>query len=570
MILQADARHVPMADESVDLILFSPPFFALRSYRDGGRHYDGQIGSEATPQVWLEAMWEVMREMWRLLKPSGSCIVECGDKRAGSGGHNNAGLSTAGSTLDGTRQQARTGDRAERLGRLGRSGDDTRDVVRARAQRQQQDVVLEEIGDPSMRASRATRRNPPDRYNQAALGRAKSKMLLPHRFAIGCEDGLADPEGIGWIVRQDGVWSKTNGLPESVDDRCRDAHSFIFHLTKQGAYYSAIDEIREPHSGTTHARRKDGLMSPMESKATAAGVRHGYLPETTFNPLGRLPGSVWTLPTEPLSTPDYFVVMPEGGDVALWNTRPAAAKATGGMFDDEADPDVPWRQPMRWLAGELVRRAAAGLEQPTVLEIDHFAAFPTELARRCILGWSPPGICVACGEGRSPVVAKPGKTGHDNWSESRDASRRRNGFDGGAQEWNAREPDAIVGYACACTPRTNHPERRRPTSTPRREDLTHRPVPGIGSNTLPLPGPPVVEFDLASWTPPPTRPAVVLDPFSGTGTTAMVARSLGRIGIGVDLSADYCRLARWRVFESGQGAKVVRRTNVERQGALAV
>lgn len=66
----------------------------------------------------------------------------------------------------------------------------------------------------------------------------------------------------------------------------------------------------------------------------------------------------------------------------------------------------------------------------------------------------------------------------------------------------------------------------------------------------------------------PTRPAVVLDPFGGTGTVAMVARALGRTGISVDLSADYCRLAAWRIFKSGHAAKAIARTNRENQGRL--
>ena len=61
---------------------------------------------------------------------------------------------------------------------------------------------------------------------------------------------------------------------------------------------------------------------------------------------------------------------------------------------------------------------------------------------------------------------------------------------------------------------------------------------------------------------------MVLDPFAGTGTVPMVARALGRTGIGVDLSADYLRLAAWRVFESGHASKTVARTNGERQGLL--
>jgi hypothetical protein len=39
-----DARNVSelLEPESVDLIVTS--YFALRSYRDGGEHYDGQLG----------------------------------------------------------------------------------------------------------------------------------------------------------------------------------------------------------------------------------------------------------------------------------------------------------------------------------------------------------------------------------------------------------------------------------------------------------------------------------------------------------------------------------------------
>ena len=57
----------------------------------------------------------------------------------------------------------------------------------------------------------------------------------------------------------------------------------------------------------------------------------------------------------------------------------------------------------------------------------------------------------------------------------------------------------------------------------------------------------------------PTRPGVVLDPFGGTGTTALVAHALGRHGISVDMSSDYCRLAQWRTSDPKQQAKAARR-----------
>jgi SAM-dependent methyltransferase len=56
----------------------------------------------------------------------------------------------------------------------------------------------------------------------------------------------------------------------------------------------------------------------------------------------------------------------------------------------------------------------------------------------------------------------------------------------------------------------------------------------------------------------PTRPAVILDPFAGTGTVPAVANALGRYGVGIDLSADYLRLARWRCQDPGLRAKVLR------------
>ena len=60
----------------------SPPYFALRSYQDGGEHYAGQLGSEPTPAEFVAALLEVTRECVRVLKPSGSLWVNLGDKYA--------------------------------------------------------------------------------------------------------------------------------------------------------------------------------------------------------------------------------------------------------------------------------------------------------------------------------------------------------------------------------------------------------------------------------------------------------------------------------------------------------
>jgi DNA modification methylase len=48
----------------------------------------------------------------------------------------------------------------------------------------------------------------------------------------------------------------------------------------------------------------------------------------------------------------------------------------------------------------------------------------------------------------------------------------------------------------------------------------------------------------AGWQP----GGVVLDPFMGAGTTAVVAQELGRNYIGIELNADYVRLAEERII----------------------
>jgi hypothetical protein len=170
---------------------------------------------------------------------------------------------------------------------------------------------------------------------------------------------------------------------------------------------------------------------------------------------------------------------------------------------------------------------------------------------------------VECGEGRRPVVDKErdeaygiasAKHSGQSWSPTNNNQRDR----------VYRVEATITGYACACsqpTTRLDEPVGPEPGDTGfgwlatemAKADEPPRPV---LTSVAPL-------SDL-----PPTRPAVVLDPFGGTGTVAGVARQLGRIGISVDLSMGYSRLARWRVFESGHFTKSEQRTWADRQQAM--
>ena len=73
-------------DESVDCVVTSPPYWALRDYG-----VKGQIGLEPTIEEYLEKLLAVFGEIRRVLKPKGTCWVNFGDTFANKtkGGHRN-------------------------------------------------------------------------------------------------------------------------------------------------------------------------------------------------------------------------------------------------------------------------------------------------------------------------------------------------------------------------------------------------------------------------------------------------------------------------------------------------
>jgi DNA modification methylase len=81
-----------MADESVNCIVTSPPYWGLRDYG-----VPGQLGLEPTPEAYVARMVEVFREARRVLRRDGTCWVNLGDSYATSGtraGNRDGGLVT--------------------------------------------------------------------------------------------------------------------------------------------------------------------------------------------------------------------------------------------------------------------------------------------------------------------------------------------------------------------------------------------------------------------------------------------------------------------------------------------
>jgi hypothetical protein len=82
-------RMAEIPDGSIDLIVTSPPFLALRSYLPAD-HPDKarEIGSEATPAAFIDTLLALSAEWGRVLAPHGSLCVELGDTYSGGGGEN--------------------------------------------------------------------------------------------------------------------------------------------------------------------------------------------------------------------------------------------------------------------------------------------------------------------------------------------------------------------------------------------------------------------------------------------------------------------------------------------------
>ena len=75
MIINADARDLPLGENTVQTIITSPPYWALRDYAGDSR----QIGQEPTPDEYINDIARVGIELRRALKPDGTFWLILGD-----------------------------------------------------------------------------------------------------------------------------------------------------------------------------------------------------------------------------------------------------------------------------------------------------------------------------------------------------------------------------------------------------------------------------------------------------------------------------------------------------------
>jgi len=131
----------------------------------------GELGLEPTPELYVQHLVEIFREVRRALRKDGSCWINLGDC------FTSGGRSSYGGWSPDSKQATHTAIKS--------------------AKRAPQPLGL----------------------------KPKDLVGIPWRVAFALQ---AD----GWWLRQDIIWAKPNPMPESVRDRCTKAHEYIFMLSK--------------------------------------------------------------------------------------------------------------------------------------------------------------------------------------------------------------------------------------------------------------------------------------------------------------------------------------------------
>lgn len=497
LLVNSSANRIPLPDGSVHCVVTSPPFWGLRDYGlmpmvwggdegcrhewgdvlpgkpgniDGGLAFTGTgapatrlprlievgrgtssagrfcnlcdawlgcLGNEPTPDLYVQHLVEIFREVRRVLRPDGTCWLNLGDSYAASGysHHRNTG-----------------------------------GLTRERGGRQKHSHVL-------------------------GL-KPKDMVGIPWMVAFALR---AD----GWWLRSDVIWAKNNPMPESVTDRPTKSHEYLFLLSRSAQYYYDAAAVRE---GTKVYHRPAGGYDNNRGIGEGAGGQDGRRALGFKNrdviTVGRNRRTVWMFPTAQYRGAHFAVYPP-----ALVEPCIEAGTSEHGCCPQCG---APWERVME---RETVREIArARGREPKVL--------PKYAAREVYTG-NTCGVSVAGNQQKVPNITTLG------WRPTCDCYRTRN-------LRKRVQQDAIVT-------RINKAKawlKAEPLSVYDPADVQ------VMKHDL---FDTIEVLELIAWSArvlssdAPTIPAIVLDPFVGSGTTLVVARALGRSGIGLDLSFSYLK-----------------------------
>lgn len=281
----------------------------------------------------------------------------------------------------------------------------------------------------------------------------KDLCMIPARVALALQ---AD----GWWLRSDIVWAKPAPMPESVTDRPTRSHEQIYLLTKADRYFYDQNAVRQPLKQSSIDRLSQDVENQNGSTRANGGAKsNGNIKAAVFG--GRIKSQI----------------------------NDQTRLASGNEWRQDVEQGANLRDV--WTINTEGFRDA------------HFAVFPTEIPRRCILaGTSEKGVCAECGAAWMRVLKK----------ESYDK-----------EGWGAATKDhhgAIMGSQSMIRDGNGRAGSVAVTTLDWQPSCKHE-------------GDPI--------------PATVVDPFCGSGTTGLVALRHGRNFVGIELNPEYVEMATRRI-----------------------
>lgn len=203
-----------LESESVDCVVTSPPYWALRDYGVAG-----QLGLEPTFQEYIIKLCDIFDEVKRVLKKEGTCWVNLGDTYFNTPAGKTAGKGGTG------RMKLGDKDQETRI-----AGQQFRDMTQ---------------------------------YTHKCL------CQIPSRFAI-------EMTNRGWILRNEIIWHKPNCMPTSVTDRFTVDFEKVFFFTKNKKYKfeMQIEPLQSKFHGKDWETRKaecEPMRQGLGKRATTFG-----------------------------------------------------------------------------------------------------------------------------------------------------------------------------------------------------------------------------------------------------------------------------------------------------------
>ena len=466
-----------LPEDSVDLVMSSPPFLALRSYLPAD-HPDKMLegGSQATPGEYIDWLVDVVEACDRVLAPHGSLVFELGDTYAGSGG--------AGGDYDRSEQDRWVGSTAWKSSADG-------------AQRHGKKNLREgqpKFSAPNVRKAWIVDHDSGRRTPAPGWPLAKSLTLIPELFRFTLVYGFNPLTGRHterWRLRNVIRWVRPNPPVGALGDKFRPATSELMVLCKSGKRFFDLDAVREPYSERFERQidrgEKRGPMMGAGPEVAMTRFPKGMSSEHSGAP----PLDWWNIPLDGGEPTPYGPKAPSR-EVRTVGGASASKGVSGG---DSGNPDK--ERPSHNPAG------APPLDwwniPPGGYAGAHYAVFPPELCIKPIKAMCPEQVCRTCGEPRRRIVD------YDRMTTGGDIDYDiATGRTGGTRRMKSSQGETAVHI--------------------KRETLGFS---DCGHNDY--------------------RSGMVLDPFAGTGTTALVATGHGRDCILIDLDERNWDLALERV-----------------------